>query len=78
MLKRDKLEAMLRKITDEQFNSVWKDAYGYVPEGERSELVRDFVAEQYDGELDGDIERAESFLKPATKSKPKNKWLCPR
>ena len=31
MLKRDKLKAMLRKITDKQFNVVWKDTYGYVP-----------------------------------------------
>ena len=29
MQKRDKLEAMLRKITDKQFNAVWKDTYGY-------------------------------------------------
>jgi hypothetical protein len=78
MLKRDKLEAMLRKITDDQFISVWKETYGYVPEGERSDLVREFVAEQYDGELDGDIQRAESFLKPDRKSKPKSRWLCPR
>ena len=77
MQKRDKLEAMLRKITDKQFNAIWKDAYGYVPIGDRADLVRDFVAEQYDGELDGDIERAESFLKGV--SKPKfNRWLVPR
>ena len=78
MQKRDKLKAMLRKITDNEFNAVWKDAYGYVPEGERSDLVSDFVAEQYDDELDGSIKRADSFLNPAKKSKPKNKWLCPR
>jgi hypothetical protein len=77
MQKRDKLEAILRKITDNEFNAVWKDTYGYAPEGERSDLVRDFVAEQYDGELDDDIKRAESFLKPASKSKP-NRWLVPR
>ena len=77
MQKRDKLETMWRKITDNEFNAVWKDTYGYIPEGERSDLVRDFVAEQYDGELDGDIKRAESFLHPAPKFKPKNKWLCP-
>jgi hypothetical protein len=77
MQKRDKLEAMLRKITDEQFNAVWKENYGYVPIGDRADLVRDFVAEQYDGELDGDIERAESFLKPASKPKG-NRWLVPR
>ena len=59
MQKRDKLEAMLRKIDEQQFTAVWKDTYGYVPEGERSDLVRDFVAEQYDGELDGCIKRAE-------------------
>ena len=78
MLKRDKLEAMLRKITDEEFDAVWKDTYGYVPIGRRADLVADFVAEQYDGELDGDIERAESFLTHVPKSKPKNRWLVPR
>ena len=78
MQKRHILEALLRKITDKEFNGVWKDAYGYVPEGDRSELVLDFVAEQYDEELDGDIKRVESFLKPAPKSKSKNRWLCPR
>jgi hypothetical protein len=77
MEKRDKLEAMLREITDDEFNAIWKDTYGYVPEGERSDLVRDFVSEQYDGELDGDIKRAESFLHPVPKLKP-NRWLCPR
>jgi hypothetical protein len=77
MQKRDKLEAMLRKITDKEFNVVWKNVYGYAPEGERADLVRDFVAEQYDGELDADIKRAESFLNPAPKLKP-NKWLVPR
>ena len=77
MQKRDKLEAMLRKITDEEFNTVWKDAYGYIPEGERADLVKDFVAEQYDEELDGDIKRAESFLHPAPRLKP-NRWLVPR
>ena len=55
MQKRDKLEAMLRKINDQDFTAVWKDAYGYVPDGERSDLVREFVAERYDGELDGCI-----------------------
>lgn len=78
MFKRDKLEAMLRKINDEEFNAVWKDTYGYVPEGKRSDLARDYVAEQYDEELDGSIKRAESFLKPTPPSKPKNKWLPPR
>ena len=78
MQKRDKLEAMLRKIDEQQFTAVWKDTYGYVPEGERSDLVRDFVAEQYDGELDGCIKRAEVLLKPPQKAKPKNRWLAPR
>ena len=32
MQKRDKLEAMLRKINDEDFTVVWKDTYGYLPE----------------------------------------------
>jgi hypothetical protein len=78
MQKRAKLETMLRKISDDEFNAVWRDTYGYVPAGERSDLVRDFVAEQYDGELDGCIKRAELFLKPVPQSKPKNKWLVPR
>ena len=77
MQKRDKLEAMLRKITDKDFDAVWKKTYGYIPEGERSDLVRDFVAEQYDKELDSDIKRAESLLHPASKLKP-NRWLSPR
>jgi hypothetical protein len=77
MLKRDKLKSVLRKITDKEFAAVWKATYGYVPRGDRSDLVRDFVAEQYDGELDGCIKRAESFLKPAPKSKP-NRWIAPR
>ena len=80
MLKRDKLEAMLGKITDDEFGVIWKDAYGILPEGSRSELARDFVAEQYDGELDGCIALADSFLTHAPKPKPKpaNKWLPPR
>jgi hypothetical protein len=79
MLKRKKLEAVLLKITDNEFNTVWKDAYGDFPSGERSDLVRDFVSEQYDEELDDCIKRAESFLNPVPKpKKPKNKWLCPR
>jgi hypothetical protein len=78
MQKRDILEAMLRKINDKEFNAVWKDTYGYLPEGERSDLARVFVAEQYDGELDGCIKRAGLFLKPAPKAKPPNRWLCPR
>jgi hypothetical protein len=77
MQKRDKLEALLRKITDEEFDAVWKGTYGYIPEGERSDLARDFVAEQYDEELDGDIKRVESLLHPAPRLKP-NRWLSPR
>ena len=77
MQKRDKLEAMLRKITDKHFNAVWKETYGCTPEGERADLVRDFVAEQYDEELDGDIKRATSFLQGVLKPKV-NKWLVPR
>jgi hypothetical protein len=77
MLKQDKLEAILRKITDKEFEAVWKDTYGYVPRGERSDLARDFVAEQYDTELDGCIQRTEAFLNPTPKPKP-NRWLTPR
>ena len=76
MLKRDKLEAMLRKITDKEFAAVWKGTYGYIPSGKRSDLVKDFVAEQYDGELDGCIALAESFLTSTPKTKS-NKWLVP-
>jgi hypothetical protein len=44
----------------------------------RSELAKDFVAEQYDGELDGCIALAESLLTHAPCPKPMNKWLPPR
>ncbi len=77
MVKRDKLEAVLRKISDAEFNAVWWDTYGYVPSGERSELARDFVAEQYDSELDGCMARAESFLSPVPAPRPKSRWLAP-
>jgi hypothetical protein len=79
MLKRDKLEAVLLKITKNEFDAVWKETYGDVPNGKRLDLVRDFVAEQYDEELDACIKRAESFLNPVPKPKKlKNRWLCPR
>jgi hypothetical protein len=78
MLKRDKLEAMLRKITDDEFGAIWKATYGILPEGSRSELAKDFVAEQYDGELDVCIALAESLLTQAPSRKPKSKWLPPR
>ena len=79
MLKRDKLKSLLRKITDKEFETVWKAAYGYAPLGERSDLVKDFVAEQYDTELDGCIKRTEAFLNRTPKPKPKpNNWLVPR
>ena len=77
MQKREKLETMLRNITKKEFGAVWKDAYGYVPRGKRSDLARDFVAEQYDNELDGCIKRAESFLNATPNTKPNN-WLPPR
>jgi hypothetical protein len=77
MFKRDKLEAVLREIGDKEFNAVWMDNYGYVPSGKRSDLARDFVAEQYDKELDGCLALAESFLTPTPKHKP-NRWLPPR
>jgi hypothetical protein len=78
MLKRDKLKSVLRKITAEEFDAIWKDTYGDFPRGERADLVKGFVAEQYDSELDGCIKRAESFLNPVPKSKLKNRWLSPR
>jgi len=77
MLKRDKLEAMLRKITDKEFEALWKETYGYVPVGERADLAKDFVAEQYDTELDDRIKCTEAFLHPTREPKP-NKWLAPR
>jgi hypothetical protein len=78
MLKRDKLQSVLKKLTAKEFDSIWKETYGDLPKGERADLVRDFVAEQYDSELDGCIERAESFLGPVPKPKLKNRWLAPR
>jgi len=78
MLKRDKLEEMLSKITDNEFGAIWKNAYGILPDGNRSELAKDFVAEQYDGELDGCIALAESLLTHAPLPKPKNRWIPPR
>ena len=78
MFKRDKLEAMLSEITDDQFAALWKDTYGILPEGGRAELAKEFVAEQYDGELDGCIALADSFLRRVPKPKLKNKWLPPR
>jgi hypothetical protein len=77
MPKRDKLEALLREITKNEFNVIWKDTYGYVPRGKRADLARDFAAEQYDRELNGCIARAESLLTPAPKPKL-NRWLAPR
>jgi hypothetical protein len=81
MLKRDRLESMLRQISDDEFAAIWMKTYGCLPEGSRVELARDFVAEQYETELDGSIALAESLLTPAPKppkKKPVNKWLPPR
>lgn len=78
MPKRDKLEALLRKINNNEFDAVWKDTYGYLPRGKRLDLVKTFVAEQYDGELDDCIALAESFLRSTPRPKPKNRWLAPR
>jgi hypothetical protein len=77
MPKRDRLKAMLRKITDKQFNAIWKETYGYIPFGDRADLAADFVAEQYDEELDGCIKHAESLLRGVAKPAV-NKWLVPR
>ena len=77
MQKRDRLKSMLRKITEKQFNAIWRETYGYVPFGDRADLAADFVAEQYDGELDGDIKRVESFLNGVSKPKV-NRRLVPR
>jgi hypothetical protein len=79
MFKRDRLEVMLSKITDKQFNAIWKHTYGYIPFGDRADLVKDFVAEQYDEELDDCIKLVQSFFHPAPEVKPKpNRWLVPR
>ena len=45
MLKRRKLEVMLRNITNDEFSAIWKRTYGYLPDGGRLELAKDFVAE---------------------------------
>lgn len=78
MLKRKKLETVLRRITDKDFDAVWKHTYGYIPKGERVDLVKDFVLEQYDQELDGCIALAESLLASSPKPNRKSRWLCPR
>ena len=80
MLKRHKLESMLSEISDDEFAALWKGTYGDLPSGHRIELARDFVAEQYDSELDGCIATAESLLTHAPKPapRPKSKWLPPR
>ena len=80
MPKRDKLVALLKKITDDEFGAIWKDTYGCLPEGSRSELAREFVEEQFDEELDGCIALTASLLTPVpqTKSKAKNRFLPPR
>ena len=80
MLKRDKLEAILGKITDDEFGAIWKETYGSLPQADRLELARDFVAKQYDRELDGCIAVAESLLThdPKPQRTPPNKWLPPR
>jgi hypothetical protein len=80
MQKRDQLESMMRKLSDEEFAAIWKKTYGTLPQGSRATLVKDFVDEQYEGELDGCIEFAESLLTHTVKpkEKPKSKWLPPR
>ena len=80
MLKRHKLESMLKELTDDEFAAIWKSTYGDLPSGRRVELARDFVAEQYDSELDGCIAIAERLLSHAPKpaAKPRSKWLPPR
>jgi hypothetical protein len=78
MQKREELEAMLGQITRKEFDSIWKNTYGSLPKGSRADLARDFVAEQYDTELDGCIVLAESLLAHAPMPKHRNKWLPPR
>ena len=79
MPKRDQLEALLQTITDNEFEVVWKATYGYIPTGARSDLAQEFVAEQYDTELDDCIKRLELLLRhPAPPAPKPNKWLAPR
>ena len=75
MLKRHKLESMLKELTDDEFAIMWKSTYGDLPFGRRGELARDFVAEQYDSELDGCIAIAERLLThaPLPAARPKSK-----
>ena len=54
-----------------------KRTYGYVPSGKRPGLAKNFVADQFDSELDACIKHVESLLKP-DKREPKNRWLPPR
>jgi hypothetical protein len=77
----------LSKISDDEFAAIWEKTYGYLPQGSRAELAKDYVAEQYDEDLDGCIAVAESSLraaksaptlKPTAKSKSKSHWLPPR
>jgi hypothetical protein len=80
MLKREKLEAMLRELRNDDFATIWKKTYGDLPQGSQAELAKDYVAEQYDKELDGCIAIAESLLShaPKPKEKPTNRWHSPR
>jgi hypothetical protein len=80
MLKRHKLESVMMELADDAFATIWKSTYGNLPFGGRGELVRDFVAEQYDSELDACIAIAERLLTRAAMpaAKPKSKWLPPR
>ena len=64
MLKREKLESILRNLGDDEFATIWEKTYGYLPQGSRADSARDYVAEQYDGDLDDCIAAAESFLTP--------------
>lgn len=77
MFKRNQLETLLRKISDKDFEEVWKETYGYLPTGARADLVRDFVAEQYDTELDDRIRYAEALLGSTVEQPKPNKWLAP-
>ena len=38
MVKREKLVSILKKITDDEFAALWKNTYGCLPQGSRSEL----------------------------------------
>jgi hypothetical protein len=80
MLLRKKLETLMRKLSDDDFDAVWKHTYGTYPIGDRALLVKDYVAEQYDDELEDAIQYVNNFLAamPRPKTKAKSRALAAR